>query len=165
MIPETYNFTSYADAEGETEWDSGTVETTGVVTDGYTQVEVITNPEHPDFVGQKFYITSDAVTDGEHIYQLYTDAGVTGAGIYVSITVPTQNVGITVTDGTDPINGATVVIGETSKTTGSAGGCTFNGVTYGTHTVTVSKDGYTTKTESITVDADNSSFTISLVSA
>lgn len=79
-----YFFVSYADAAGETEWDRGTVKTTGVTSNNYSQVVVKTNPDHPDFVGQKFYIISSAKTDGT-IYQLYTDAGTTSAGIYVKI--------------------------------------------------------------------------------
>lgn len=84
--PETYAFTSYADAQGETEWGSGTVETTGVTSGNYTQVEVLTNEPDESFVGQKFYVTSDAEADGTTIYELFTDAGTTSAGIYVSIT-------------------------------------------------------------------------------
>lgn len=79
-----YAFTSYADAEGTVEWGTGTVETTGVEEDGYTQVEVKTNTPHEEFVGLKFYITSDAKTDGT-IYELFEDAGTTSANIYVSI--------------------------------------------------------------------------------
>ncbi|MBQ9025577.1 MAG: PEGA domain-containing protein [Methanobrevibacter sp.] len=56
-------------------------------------------------------------------------------------------------------------IGETTKTTGSAGGCSFTGIKEGTVSVEISKDGYTTKTEEITVDETHTSFTISLVSA
>lgn len=85
FTPETYYFTSYADAEGETEWGSGSVETTGVTSNGYTQVEVITNDPVEDFIGEKFYIASDAETDNTTLYPLYTDAGTTAAGIYVKI--------------------------------------------------------------------------------
>lgn len=60
------------------------------------------------------------------------------------------------------IGGATVKIGSTSKTTGSAGGCSFDNITDGKVTVTVSADGYTTKTETITVSESNTTFTITL---
>lgn len=80
----TYGFTSYADNQGETEWGTGTVETTGVVSGNYTQVEVKTNSTDQSFVGQKFYIISTAKTDGT-IYTVYSDAGRTSAGFYVSI--------------------------------------------------------------------------------
>ena len=79
-----YSFISYADVQGETEWGEGTVKTTGVTENGYTQVVVKTNSPDESFVGQKFYIISTAKTDGT-IYQLYSDAGTTSAGIYVKI--------------------------------------------------------------------------------
>lgn len=75
----------------------------------------------------------------------------------------TQDISFTINDGTDAISGATVTIGEDSKTTGSAGGCSFNEITEGEVSVTVSAEGYVTKTETITVDEDHTSFTISLV--
>ncbi|MBP5422945.1 MAG: carboxypeptidase regulatory-like domain-containing protein [Paludibacteraceae bacterium] len=74
----------------------------------------------------------------------------------------TQSISFTINDGTDPISGASVVIGGVSKTTGSAGGCTFDNIEEGTVSVEVSKDGFTTKTEEITVDSEHTSFTISL---
>lgn len=73
----------------------------------------------------------------------------------------TRNIRFTVNDGTDAISGATVTIDETIKNTGSAGGCTFN-LTDGEYTVVVSKDGYETVTDTITVNKDNTSFTITL---
>lgn len=79
-------------------------------------------------------------------------------------TVPvTRNISFTINDGTNPIEGASVKIGTKTKTTGSAGGCTFNDIKEGTVSVEVSKEGYTTKTESITIDETHTSFTISLV--
>lgn len=85
FTPVTYSFTSYGDKDGETEWGKGTVETTGVESNGYTQVQVKTNDTDQDFIGEKFYITSDAKTDNTTIYELYNDAGTTHAGIYVKI--------------------------------------------------------------------------------
>lgn len=78
-------------------------------------------------------------------------------------TPTTYDISFTINDGTNPIEGASVVIGETTKTTGSQGGCTFSEIEEGTVSVSVSKEGYTSKTESISVDADHLSFTISLV--
>ncbi len=75
----------------------------------------------------------------------------------------TQDISFTINDGTDAIGGATVTIGETSKTTGSAGGCSFTSIAEGSVSVEVSATGYVTKTETITVDGDHTSFTISLV--
>lgn len=77
-------------------------------------------------------------------------------------TTETQDISFTINDGTDPIQGASVTIDETTKTTGSAGGCTFTGIEEGSVSVTISATGYVTKTQSITVDSTHTSFTISL---
>lgn len=80
------------------------------------------------------------------------------------VTPTTRDLSFTINDGTNPIEGATVTVGDKSGTTGSAGGCTVTGVAEGTDiSVEVSKEGYTTKTETITVDETHTSFTISLV--
>ena len=86
--PITYSFISYADDKGVTKWAEGTVETTGITSNGFTEVQVKTNSEQ-EFVGQKFYITSDAATDGT-IYPLYSDAGTTSINIYVSISAQSE---------------------------------------------------------------------------
>ena len=88
FTPTTYSFISYADSEGETKWAEGTVETTGVTENGFTEVQVKTNTKE-EFIGQKFYITSDAKTDGT-IYPLYSDAGTTSVNIYVSISTQSE---------------------------------------------------------------------------
>lgn len=83
------------------------------------------------------------------------------------VTPETRSVSFSVDDGTDAISGASIVIDDDSdnaKTTGSAGGCSAT-LTDGEHTIVVSKEGYTTKTETITVDSTHTSFTISLTSA
>lgn len=79
-----YSFTSYSDENKTTEWGQGTVKVTGNASNGYSEVEVVTNSPESSFVGQKFYIISNAKTDGT-VYPLYTDAGNTEAGIYVTI--------------------------------------------------------------------------------
>ena len=84
--------------------------------------------------------------------------------MYVKIyaTAPSRSVSFTVTDGTDPIQSATVLIDEdTTKTTGSSGGCTAS-LTDGTHTLKVTKDGYEDYEESITVSYEDTSFTVEL---
>lgn len=74
----------------------------------------------------------------------------------------TRNVNFTITDGTDGIASATVVIDETiEKTTGVAGGCTAS-LTDGEHSITVTKEGYVTKTETITVSEEDTTFTITV---
>ena len=78
----------------------------------------------------------------------------------------TRDLSFTINDGTNAIEGATVKIGAKTGTTGSAGGCTISAVEEGTNiSVEVSKEGYTTKTETITVDSEHTSFTISLTAA
>ena len=73
-----------------------------------------------------------------------------------------RKITFTINDGTTAIENATVKIGTTTKTTGSAGGCSFDDIEDGTVSVEVSAEGYTTKTEEITVSESNTSFTISL---
>ena len=72
---------------------------------------------------------------------------------------------ITVDDGTDAIEGASVVIGETTKTTDASGECTFTNMTYDDYSASVSKTGYTTKTETLQFRSNHKSFTISLEEA
>ena len=72
-----------------------------------------------------------------------------------------KTIQFTITDGTNPIQGASVTIGNDTHNTGSAGGCSFT-LEKGTHEVTVVKDGYTTKTENIEVVSDSADFTIVL---
>ena len=76
----------------------------------------------------------------------------------------TRSVSFTINDGENAISGASVVIDsdtDNAKSTGTAGGCTAT-LTDGEHTVVISKEGYTTKTETISVDSTHTSFTISL---
>ena len=75
----------------------------------------------------------------------------------------TRDISVTVKSGETPIENASVTIGSTTRTTGSAGGCSFTGIAEGETTVTVTAEGYTEKTETITVDSTHTSFEISLV--
>ena len=79
-----YSFTSYSDAEKTEEWGTGTVEVTGVESNGYSQVKILTNSTDKSFEGQTVYIISTAQTNGT-AYPLYSDAGTTALGIYVTI--------------------------------------------------------------------------------
>ena len=81
----TYSFTSYGDSEGVEEWGTGTIETTGITNDGYTELEIKTNSAEEAFIGQKFYITSNFNPDNTTIYQLYSDAGETPLGFYIKL--------------------------------------------------------------------------------
>ena len=76
--------------------------------------------------------------------------------------VTTRDLSITVDDGENAVSGVAVAIGDITGTTGPAGGCTLKGVTDGEHTITATKEGYTEYSDTITVSADATSFTISL---
>ena len=69
---------------------------------------------------------------------------------------------IIVSDGTDPIQNAIVVIDGNSETTDSDGKVEFE-LEYGDYSVTISSDGYTTKTESLAFRSNHKNFTISLL--
>lgn len=81
------------------------------------------------------------------------------------VTPTTRSISFTINDGKDPISGAKVTIGTTERTTGGAGGCSFNDIADGTVSVTVTADGYNSKTESIEVSSTSTDFTISLVAS
>ena len=104
--PSTYNFVSYADAEGNEEYATGSVKLTGITDGDYTQVEVVEN-SIDGFTGNKYYIASDAQPNGS-IYPLYTNAGTTEAGIFVKIEIGEVE-GVEVTD---PVNGISKTISE-----------------------------------------------------
>ena len=80
----TYAFTSYPDKDKSTTWGTGTAETTGVTKGNYTEIKVKTNSVD-GFVGNKYFIISSAKANGTSVYKLYTDAGTTAAGIWVTI--------------------------------------------------------------------------------
>ena len=81
-----------------------------------------------------------------------------------------RNISVSITDGTNPVSGASVVLkknNETiaSSTTGSAGGCTLSNVEDGSYNIIVTKDGFTTYSENITTSVDNASLTIELTAS
>ena len=162
-----YYFDSFGDSSTTQFIASGKVETTGQEQGDYIEVKVLENSSvDPSWIGRKFWVVADAKFDGSEAYQLYLDAGTTGTGMYVKIYAeqPARTVSITVNDGTDPLQSVSVVIGETTKTTGSAGGCTFT-LTDGKYEVEASLEGYETETTDIEVAYDSVSFTISLTQA
>ena len=78
-----------------------------------------------------------------------------------------RNISVSVTDGTNPVSGASVTLtknNETiaSSTTGSAGGCTLSNVEDGSYTITVTKDGFVDYTDTVVTSSDNASLTIEL---
>lgn len=159
-----YYFDSFANSGATQYYGSGTVTTTGNQEGNYVEVKVTADNNHSEFVGRSFWVNKDAKTDGSEVVQLYTNNGSTETGVYVKIyeEAPKRTVSVTVKDGSDDaIQGATVVIGETTKTTGSAGGCSFT-LTDGEYSATISKDGYTTKTETVTVGYDSLTVNVTL---
>ena len=80
----------------------------------------------------------------------------------------TSNISFTVKDdaGTPAaVQGATVKLNGKTGTTGAAGGCTINGILWGTYEVEVTKDGFNKYTADITVDGSHTSFNIGLTTA
>jgi len=79
---------------------------------------------------------------------LYLLASLTGCGgIHLSSIAGT----VTNADTGLPINGAHVTVGSKSTTTGTGGYYIITGLGSGTYTMTVTKDGYQTKTLSVDV--------------
>lgn len=74
----------------------------------------------------------------------------------------TVNLSVTVTDGTNPVEGATVSIDEISSTTGSAGGCTLQNIPVGNQTINVTATGYENYTDTIIVSSQDNEITIIL---
>ena len=98
----------------------------------------------------------------------YTDSLTVTGDAEVNVTLTeVGDLTITVDDGADPavaIEGASVVIGETTKTTNASGEVEFNGLPYEDVSVTISADGYTTATETLQFRSNHKSFTVSLTS-
>lgn len=88
FIPVVYNFESF-DSTGTIKYGEGTVQTTGNVSDGKTEVEVLTNistdPNAIDFVGLKFWINNNALVNSNTLYVLYDSEG-NNTGIKVKVT-------------------------------------------------------------------------------
>ena len=74
----------------------------------------------------------------------------------------TRDITVSVSDGTNPIASANVTAGDVSGTTGDDGEVVLNGVSEKVKQITVTKTGYADKTESVTIDATHTSFTITL---
>lgn len=102
-------------------------------------------------------------------YADYTDSLTVDGDEEVSVTLtPVDTLTITVDNGADPavaIEGASVIIGETTKTTNASGEAEFTNMPYDDYTVTISADGYTTTTEELQFRSNHKSFTVSLTSA
>lgn len=98
-----------------------------------------------------------------------TSVVVAGEDITVNATLTAiGDLTITVKDSEDTpsaIEGATVTIGETVKTTDASGECTFTNMSYDDYSAEVSATGYITKTESIAFRSNHKSFTVTLTAS
>ena len=166
-----YWFDSFGDSACSEFLGTGTVATTGEAEGDYVAVKVLTNSSEgsEQFIGKTYWVVADAEADDGNGYQLYTTpVSTAGTGMYVKIYSEAQKrtVSFSILDSSDDsgISGASVVIGDVTKTTGSSGGCTAS-LLDGDYEVEVSKEGYTTKTEDITVAYDEVSFTIKLTAS
>ena len=168
--PETFYFDTYSEQAKTTRLAYGSVKYTGTVSGDYSQVEVITNTDS-SWIGDKFYVVTNADPDGSTAYQLYEDAGTTALDYWVTITRSepvVRDLSISVNDGADEptaISGASVNVMHSTGTTGTAGGCTIKDVKDGKCWISVTKEGYTDYLGSITVDSTHTSFTVSLTEA
>lgn len=68
---------------------------------------------------------------------------------------------VTVTDGDNPIENATVTIGSDSETTDATGVVEFD-LEYGDYEATIEADGYTTATEELAFRSNHKNFTVTL---
>lgn len=86
-IPDTYAIYNYQsfNADGSVAYGNGKAQLTGIISGDYTQVIIIEDVT-PEFVGQKFYILTNAVADGTTLNQLY-DADKQSVGLAVKITL------------------------------------------------------------------------------
>lgn len=107
-------------------------------------------------------VTADGYAD-------YSDSLTVDGDEEVNVTLtPVDTLTITVDNGAEPavaIEGASVVIGETTKTTDASGEVEFTNMPYDDYTATISADGYTTATEELQFRSNHKSFTVSLTSA
>lgn len=112
---------------------------------------------------------SQSITVTKTGFQDYS--GTISVGSTTRFTVTMTAVGtltITVTDSEDepsPIEGASVVIGSTTKTTDSTGKAEFPNLTYEDKSATITAEGYTEKTETLAFRSNHKSFTVNLTAS
>lgn len=68
---------------------------------------------------------------------------------------------LTITDGTDPIVGATVTIGSDSETSDESGEVEFT-LEYGDYSATIEATGYVTASEDLAFRSNHKNFTVTL---
>ena len=86
-IPDTYAIYSYQafNADGSIAYGTGKAQLTGVISGDYTQINIIEATDE-QFIGQKYYMPTNATADGITLNQLY-DADKQPVGIAVKITL------------------------------------------------------------------------------
>ena len=72
-----------------------------------------------------------------------------------NLQIPKYDVSFKIQDGETAIQGAVVTLDGKSRTTGSAGGCTFTDIEEGEYPVTIEAENYQTRNETITVNEEN----------
>lgn len=125
-------------------------ETTGA--NGVAVFEELTDGEITIQISKTYYTTKSETKTVDRKHTNFT----------ISLVHEKRNLSITVNDGENAIEGASVAIGDITGTTGNAGGCTLSNVLDGEHTITATKEGYENYSDTITSDSTHSSFTISM---
>ncbi|MCB8994682.1 MAG: carboxypeptidase regulatory-like domain-containing protein [Bacteroidales bacterium] len=82
----------------------------------------------------------------------------------VSMSEMTYTLTFTVTDGSNPIMGATITIGSTSISTDASGMAKFEGLSNGSYDYTVTADGFLTINSSVVVNAGDKSESLTMAS-
>lgn len=125
-------------------------ETTGA--NGVAVFEELSDGEITIQVSKTYYTTKSETKTVDRKHTNFT----------ISLVHEKRNLSITVNDGENAIEGASVAIGDITGTTGNAGGCTLSNVLDGEHTITATAEGYENYSDTITSDSTHSSFTISM---
>ena len=94
---------------------------------------------------------------------LYVSIGVAGCGLWDRHNSHTGHATITVDDGADPIEGASVTLNGHTDATNAQGQVTFSNVPIGDYTVTAAKTGYASGSVDITIaDGETATATVTL---
>lgn len=104
VTAQIYSFTSYNNANKDTQYGVGVAKTTGVVKGDCAEIIVTANdPEPADnpFIGRKFFVNKSAVVDGQTANQLfeYNNGNMTGIDVFVTITETSGELDVVFYDG------------------------------------------------------------------
>ena len=106
--------------------------------------------------GSESFIETIVTTD---LSDLHID---TTTGSEGSLYDNTTDISVTVTDGTNPVEGATVTVNEAEAQTDASGIATFASVVNGSTSIKVEKEGIVTKYETVNVSSSSNSFTVTV---